>query len=287
LKKDKTPFLLKVVRWVFPRLESISPSLAHRYFVKIFFTPLRYAIPEKERPLLLDAEKFHVGIPGKKIQCYSWGTGPIILLVHGWAGRPTQFRKIIEQFVQIGYQVVGFDGPAHGKSEGKRTNIREFEEALKKIYEFKGSPEGIITHSFGGGAVLYAASRGLKVKKLINIASPTIGDEIIKTYLRAINGSWKTGQTFKNYILKREGQPFEHFTALHLITLIAEPPSILLVHDEDDKEVYLSHAEALVKVHPSAKLYRTKGLGHTRILKDEGVVQACVTFMRDLRLEEY
>jgi pimeloyl-ACP methyl ester carboxylesterase len=287
LKKDKTPFLLKVVRSVFPKLEMISPSLAQRYFIKIFFTPLKYPIPEKEQMLLNQAEKFSVQIRGKKIQCYSWGSGPVILLVHGWAGRPTQFRKIIEQLVQLNYEVVGFDGPAHGLSEGKRTNIREFEEALKKIYEAKGAPEAIITHSFGGGAVFYAASRGLRVKKLINIASPTIGDEIIKTYLRAINGSWKTGDTFKKYILDREGEPFENFTALHLITRIAEPPSILLVHDEDDKEVYISHAEALIEVYPAATLFRTKGLGHTRILKDESVARACVTFIQELRLQEY
>ena len=227
---------------------------------------------------------FEVFIDQKKIQCYQWGEGPVILLVHGWAGRPTQFRKFIEKFVELGYKVVGFDGPAHGASDGATTNIKEFAIAIEKIYEVTGEPEAVLTHSFGGSAVLYAVLQGLPVKKLVNIASPTIGDEIINTYLRAINGSAKTGEFFKSYILKTQGKPFNEFTSLFFIRNIKQPLQLLLVHDEEDRDVYIRHAEELVKVYPRAQLLRTKGLGHTRILKDEGVINACVTFIRGIRL---
>jgi alpha-beta hydrolase superfamily lysophospholipase len=72
---------------------------------------------------------------GLKIQTYRWGdsTKPYVLMMHGWAGRATQFRKFIPELVAAGYQVVGFDGPAHGKSSGKRTTILEFETALKMV----------------------------------------------------------------------------------------------------------------------------------------------------------
>ena len=113
-----------------------------------------------------EAEKFSVDVKGKKMQCYSWGTGPLVLLVHGWAGRPTQFRKIISALTAAGFRVVGFDGPAHGKSAGTSTNIDEFEDVIKTLYVQVGEPESIIAHSFGGGAVLYAAMNGLHVKKL-------------------------------------------------------------------------------------------------------------------------
>ena len=284
MKKDKTPLLLKIVRWLFPKAEAIAPWLARRYFIKIFFTPLRYKVPEKEREIADKAEKFTLHAAGRKIQCYSWGKGPVILVVHGWAGRATQFRKIIESFVDEDYRVVGFDGPAHGKSEGKSTNIIEFEDVLKKVYEKVGEPEGIIAHSFGGGAVLFAATHGLPVKKLINIASPTIGDEIINTYLRAVRGSAKTGEFFKSYILKTQGKPFDEFTSLHFIKHIQQETELLLVHDKDDKEVIMDHPQALKKIYPKAKLLVTEGLGHTRILRDEEVIRNCVTFIRDGRL---
>ncbi len=280
-RKDKTPLPLKIVRWLYPKVESVLPILAHRYFLKIFFSPLRYGVPEKEKKAETFAEKFSIEIAGKTIQCYTWGKGIPVLLVHGWGGRATQFRRFIKPLTALGYQVVGFDGPAHGNSSGNRTSIIEFEETIKAIYKRVGDPKAIIAHSFGGGAVLFAAMNGLKINKLINIASPTIGDEIILTYLNAINGSMATKDFFKKYMLKEYGKPFDEFTALHFIRHLPAPINLLLIHDQNDKEVSLAHTEALVKVYPAARLLKTKGLGHTRILKDNGVIQQCVTFIKE------
>ena len=260
--------------------EGLSLDGAPFFFVTIFFTPLNYAVPEKEKTTERQADKFGLVVDGKKIQCYRWGKGPVVLLVHGWAGRATQFRKIIPALVDENFSVVGFDGPAHGHSHGMSTNIEEFEGVLKKIYETTGAPVAIIAHSFGGGAVLYAAMNGLPVKKLINIASPTIGDEIIHTYLKTINGSSATGTFFKSYIYKRTGKPFDDFTALHFIANLRQKISLLLIHDEDDPEVPIKHAFELMKRYPAAILFRTNGLGHTRILRDDGVIQKCISFIK-------
>ena len=267
------------MRWVFPKLERIVPSLAHRYFVKIFFTPLRFPVPEKEKKAGTFAEKFTVIAAGKKIQCYTWGSGTPVLVVHGWGGRATQFRRFVKPLTGAGYKVVGFDGPAHGRSEGKRTNILEFEEAIRKIYEKVGQPAAIIAHSFGGGVTMYAAMKGLIVPKVINIACPVIGDEIINTYLRAINGSDSTREYFKKYVQKTYGRSFDEFTSSYFVQHLPRPIDVLLIHDEGDKEVLIQHAEKFIRLYPSAKLLKTSGLGHTRILKDDQVIRECVTFI--------
>ena len=261
-------------------MEKTIPSLAHRFFITIFFTPLNYPVPYKEKVVAKEAEKFSLVVAGKKIQCYAWGKGPVVLLVHGWAGRATQFRKIIEALVRENYRVIGFDGPAHGRSQGRSTNIQEFEIVLKKIYEKTGVPECIIAHSFGGGAALYAAMNGLQMKKLINIASPTIGDEIIHTYLKIIHGSADTGLFFKTYIRDTTGKSFEEFTGLHFVQQITQDLDLLLIHDKDDTDVPINHALELIKVYPGARIFKTTGLGHTRILKDEGVIKKCVDFIK-------
>lgn len=282
-KKDKTPLLLKMVRWVFPRLEKFAPPLAHRYFLKIFFTPLKYPVPEKELVAETYARKFTVAAAGKTIQCYEWGneTDPYVLLVHGWAGRSTQFRRFVRPLLNSGLRVIGFDGPAHGRSSGKKTSIDEFETTMHKLYEAKGQPKAILAHSFGGVAALYSAMRGLKIEKLVNIASPSIGDEVIKTYLNAVNGSWSTGEFFKAYVLKKSGKSFDEFSSLHFVQHLPGKIDLLLIHDENDKEVSIRHAEAILEVYPHAHLIRTRKLGHTRILKDDEVIRRCVTFIRD------
>jgi pimeloyl-ACP methyl ester carboxylesterase len=280
VKKNKTPFLLRLVQWIYPKLERIFPSIAHRFFITIFFTPLNYSVPAKEKTIEKQANKFTLQLEGKTIQCYSWGAGPAVLLVHGWAGRATQFRKVISALVAENFRVIGFDGPAHGRSQGRSTNITEFEAVLKMIYHQVAVPEAIIAHSFGGGAVLYAAANGLAVRKLINIASPTIGDEIIQTYLTTINASPATGRFFKSYVLKTTGKPFDEFTALYFIRHVPHDLKLLLVHDENDPEVSINHAVELMKLYPQAELVRTRGLGHTRILRDESVIEKCLSFIK-------
>lgn len=271
-----------MVQWIYPRLERTFPALAHRFFVTIFFTPLNYRVPEKEKLIKAEAEKSTWPIGGKKIRVYVWGVGagPVVLLIHGWAGRATQFRKFIPELVGANFRVVGFDGPAHGESTGRSTNIQEFETVLRRLYERFGTPEGIIAHSFGGGAALYAAMKGLPVKKLINIASPTIGDQIIHTYLKTINGSAATAISFRKHIERSTGQPFENFTALHFIRHLSQTIALLLVHDDQDDEVSIEHAYALLKHYPQATLFRTNGLGHTRILRDEKVIEKCLSFLK-------
>jgi predicted alpha/beta hydrolase family esterase len=282
-KKDNTPFLLKLVRWFFPKLEKFAPPLAHQYFLRIFFTPLRYKTPEKELTAEKFARLFTLSVAGKTIQCYEWGDekAPYVLVIHGWAGRATQFRRFFKPLMNSGIRVIGFDGPAHGRSTGKKTSIDEFEATLRKMYEVKGEPLGMIAHSFGGVAALYSAMRGLKIRKLVNIASPTIGDEVIKTYLSAVNGSWSTGEFFKSYVFKTSGKTFDEFSSLHFVKHLPSPVDLLLVHDENDKEVAIRHSEELMKIYRYAHLIRTKKLGHTRILKDDDVIRKSVTFLRD------
>ncbi len=281
MRTDKTPPLLKAIRWLFPKLEWISTRLAVAYFEKIFFTPLRYKTPYKEKELESSATFFDISWK-LRIQGYEWGDSskPYILVIHGWAGRSTQFRKFIPELIKGGYRVVGFDGPAHGRSEGRKTNLYDFEEVLKKIIGMKGVPVAVIAHSFGGGAALYAIMQGLPITKLVNIASPTIADEIVKSYLKAIGGSWKTGAAFKKLIHKKYGKPFEEFTAMHFIKEITDL-KLLLVHDADDKDVSIIQAEALIRAYPKGRLITTHGLGHNRILKDEKVISACLDFIRN------
>lgn len=279
-KKDKTPFLLKLVRWGFPKLEKYFPALAHRYFLRIFFTPLKYPVPEKEEKAISYTNRFTLTAANQTVQGYIWGEeGPYVLVVHGWAGRATQFRRFVKPLLRAGFRVIGFDGPAHGRSTGRRTNLFEFRETLNRIYEMHGEPSAIIAHSFGGVAVLFAAMHGLRVHKLVNIASPTIGDEVIRTYLKAVNGSWSTGLFFKDYIKRTLGKTFDEFSSLHFVRNLPQPIDMLLVQDENDREVEMRHAEALIAVYPQARLLRTHKLGHTRILKDDEVIRQIVAFI--------
>lgn len=228
------------------------------------------------------AEKFSINSNGSKIQYYQWGDPlkPYVLVVHGWAGRATQFRKFIPVFTDGGFRIIGMDGPAHGKSSGKRATLVDFSDAIKNLAIVKGVPLAIIAHSFGGGASLHSIVNGFPVKKLINIATPTIGDRIIESYLTVIGGSPSVGKGFKQFVRVKYGKPFEEFTTLELIKRVTDDFKLMIVHDKDDKDVELIHVEELVKVFPAARLNITSGLGHYRILKDDLVILSCLAFVK-------
>jgi pimeloyl-ACP methyl ester carboxylesterase len=279
-KTVKTPLALRVIPAVFPWLERLAPFLANRFFRYLFFTPISYPIPDKERKAEKFSENFVLSVGDMKIQCYRWGESKkTILVVHGWAGRATQFRRFVKPVLAEGYQVVGFDGPAHGKSSGWSTNLNEFLQVIQELRK-QFDIQAIIAHSFGGVASLYAIAEGLPVKTLVTIASPTIADEIVNTYLRAIGASAKTGEAFKKYILGKYGKPFEAYSSLAFIRQVPENLELLLAYDTDDIEVSMKHPQELMKVFPKARLLQTSGLGHTRILRDNSLIREVVTFIR-------
>lgn len=283
-KPFKEPFLLRFTRWVFPKLERIAPELAVRLFTQLFFTPLHFGFPVKEKAWAKTARKRSILIGDKKINVYEWGNAgdPAILFIHGWAGRGTQFRKFFEPFMQGGFRILTFDGPAHGKSEGKRTNVLEFEEVVRKLWNKNNPPAGVIAHSFGGTVSLYTAFKGLPIRKLVMIGTPVIGELVIKGFLKAVNGSEKTGIAFRQRLKEKYGRTFEEFSAEYLLPRLPDPVDLLIIHDEQDRESPIRHAEEATRLYPASQLIRTSGLGHNRILRDKKVIDSCLQFMKEI-----
>ena len=58
--------------------------------------------------------------------------------MHGWAGRSTQLFAFADRLLEKGFMVVSFDGPAHGKSSGKRTMMPDFLETIRKVDQTYG-----------------------------------------------------------------------------------------------------------------------------------------------------
>ena len=111
------------------------------------------------------------------------------------------------------------------------------------------------------------------------IGSPTIAEDVVGEYMRLINGSMKSAEGINQYVQSITNKPFEHFFALHIIEQIKDL-DLQLIYDEEDKQTPIHHADVLLKAYPQARLTKTKGLGHTRILQNEGVIEQCLESMR-------
>jgi pimeloyl-ACP methyl ester carboxylesterase len=268
------PMPLRILRTVYPVMEKVIPGIAFNIAFRLFYTPIRYKTPERELPLQESAKKFTTKINGKRTQFYSWGSeqNPLAIVAHGWMGRATQFYKLVDAFLKRNYHVVGFDGPAHGASAGRESNILEFAEAIGFISEKYGNIHCALGHSFGGVTILNAIEQGTPIDNVVLIATPTIASDIIKSFEEKINASPATGERFLKEVDRRYGIAFEYMSASEIIKRI-ELKNLLLVHDENDRDVPIAHSRLMKELYPQAHTIFTEGLGHTRILRNDGVVK--------------
>ena len=62
---------------------------------------------------------------------------------------------------------------------------------------------------------------------------------------------------------------------------VGQSAPLLVIHDQDDRDVPPHHGAAVAASWPGAQLVETTGLGHSRILRDAGVVAQAVSFIAE------
>lgn len=271
----------KYLSYTFSIISIIFPKLAAKIALRFFATPTRIPRPLSEMEAYEKAEKFFLT---NKIAAFRWGNknDPVVLLIHGWNGRGTQISAFYKKLVEKKFQVIALDGPGHGISPGKMTNPSHYAQFITDAQK-ELAPEGahaIIAHSFGGGCAVLAASRGLKTKGLVLIASPAFYDKVVDYFARNFG--------LKNKAIDYFVKEVEAFAQIHPKELnignIGSKLNLpaLIIHDQDDNAVHFSSAQAICNSWPLAKLIASQGLGHRRILKDPNIIGHVVEFINTL-----
>jgi len=278
--------LQSTLKTTFGVTEKVAPTLAERWAIKLFVQPMKFKRPVREAELIQDAQieqrpfqGFYARPPAQAyFVSYRWGSGPVVLLVHGWAGRGSQMATFAAPLVAAGYRVLTFDAPAHGDSPGKQTNLLEVSQIIQALSQEVGGFAAIIGHSFGGMAAGYAVRHGVQAQKLITIGSPATMDHVLTGFGEQINASPQMVQRLKNYLSTIAQQEVDTFSLAHTVATLDLPG--LIVHDQQDRDVAYSQAQLLHQVWPCSRLLTTDGLGHRRILRDETIIAQVVDFVR-------
>jgi hypothetical protein len=261
----------------------LSEGLGARVAERLFTTPARRARPETEGDILATGHRFDVSIAlrrdgtRRRIAAWKWGSGPAVILVHGWEGRGAQLGSLIEPLVDAGMSVVTFDAPAHGDSTGRRLYLTDHAEALAAVIAHVGGAHAIVSHSFGAATLLIAhAHAGVDVARNIAIAPNAIIDDAIFRFTQVLRLGTAERTALEERLALQTGY---HPAQLDVETLVANRDSALLViHDSDDKEVPPFHGRRLADAWPGARHITTRGLGHRRILRDPSVIADVVAF---------
>lgn len=262
-------------------LNFFSKSLATSLIAKMFVTPVKHKVPEREVMMGESAKKELVLIPslGYEVMVYTYGYSKTkVLLAHGWSGRGTQMYAIADKVLENGMMIISFDGPAHGLSNGKTTTPREFIKTIEFLQEKYGPFEAAVGHSFGSISLLKSVSEGLKINKLV-----VIGTEFtITNTLEKLIQSLQLKSNMVSKLKKRLDAAFKGDIEIYSAAESAKKVTIptLVIHDTQDTDVDVSSAYKLRQNLASGELWVTNGLGHRKILREASITDRIIEFIK-------
>lgn len=268
-------------------VDRVSPRRAEELATDLFLTPRRIAAPARELEWASEASSFGmVTSKGNRIEILVWGEGErgTVLLLHGWEGRASQMGALARTFAAEGYRAVAPDFPAHGASLGRRTNVVEASWVAYDVAKRVGPLEAIVAHSFGCAAATVAIGRGAETARAVFVAPANDFSFYSETFSSALRLPMSMPQRIQRETEKRVGIAWESLQPDALPAGRAVP--LLVVHDEVDREIPLSQGAKVADVWPGATMLKTRGLGHTRILRDAGVASAALKFVTGAARDE-
>lgn len=268
-------------RAAFGTLERLAPNLGIRWATNLWLSVPQFK--GRIRPDIPPGERFTVTVGTREVAGTTWGTGPTVYLVHGWAGVGAQLLPFVTPLVGKGYKVVTFDALSHGASDPgelgpRRTTIPEMTRAFTAVVKEHGQPHAVIAHSVGCNATFFALRGGLRPGRLVFLA-PMTQPTAMTTIFAATLGFGeriRTGMTKR--VAERAGAPWDDFELPPLVARITTPP-LLTVHDPADRVTRYADSVALAKVWPNAELVTVTGKGHRGILRDPDTITRAVDFV--------
>ena len=258
---------MSLVRGMNATLGHLAPELAARQMRRVFTIPHTPAPRAWERPWEEGAERVTLRFG---LSALRWGSGPAVLLQHGWEGRPTQFAVLIEALLDAGFAVVALDGPAHGRSPGREATPVQFARALIEAAAELPPLRALVGHSMGGASAMLAVQMGLRVEQLITVSAPSRLLLMLERFSRFVGLPPLAGERFIAQIERRAGMPVSELDVSRYLL----PMPGLVVHAADDKVVPAGEARRIHQFWPGSRLLELEQGGHSQVLADPRLVEA-------------
>ncbi|HEU5352883.1 MAG TPA: alpha/beta hydrolase [Actinocrinis sp.] len=294
--RSSLPLRQRATRLAFGALERRAPRLGARWAERVWCT-VQHADRSRSVPAApgdLGTIPLHEGTAPTFV-AEVWGTsGPVVYLLHGWGGHRSQFGAFVAPLLATGFRVVAIDAPSHGDSAPgsfgpNRSLITEFTAALAAAARAFGPAHAVIGHSLGGGCAALAVLDGLAAKRLVLISPMTDPTRFMQGFAAMLGFGDRIRSGLMRRLELRTGRPMADFDAVGRAqsSFKAEPPlddaqlpSLLVIHDREDKQIPFGMGKAIAAAWQGAELLGTNGLGHNRILRDPEVIRSAVEFVQ-------
>ena len=264
----------------FKLLSILSKKKTAEKAFDVFGTPFLKSVRKQS---VENAEIIQFQLNHKKVNGYRWNHPQTrkALILHGFGSAAHKFEDYAVLLAAKGYEVLAFDAPAHGDSEGDRTNAIEYCAMIKEVMARYGPVESFLAHSFGGISLSLALEDTMHDAhtKVVFIAPATETTSAVDGAFNMLKIKNETVRNeFDKLVFELSGKKTEWFSMRRAMNNIKA--SVLWIHDEDDDITPWADALKVAEDnHPNIKFVLTKGLGHRKIYHDEIVKKQVIEFL--------
>lgn len=258
-------------------VQRVSPELAGRWAERVFFTPPHRPLSAGDLAILERARAFRVTADGRAVRAWQWGSGPRVMLAHGWGGAGGRFSSFVEPILAAGFSAVTYDGPGHGLTGRGLSSAPEMARAFDAVVAEVGPPHAVIAHSFGGVVTALALAHGLDPRRVVLIAPAADPLRFVDEFVRVLRLSPQTGMALRVRSERRIRFAWDQLEVLPVFARARSP--VLVVHDQDDETIPIEEGRRIAATWPGAEFVPTRGLGHRGVLRDPGVIARAVAFV--------
>lgn len=263
-------------------LARVSKRKAAQEALKLFLSP-RQRLRKKLPPIFSEAENLQTNFRGLRMVGYRWGqpSEKKVLILHGWESGMVNFYRYVRPLMQMGFEVMGFDAPAHGKSGGRSVNALDYRDFIIHLHKTYGPIKHYIGHSFGGLGLSLAleAMPHDESFKAVLIAPATESTTAIRQFFHIIQLDEEVQRIFNEMIYQRHNKPPEWYSAARAAQFIKA--QVLFLQDKKDEQTpYRDVLPIIRENYPNFKFLITSGLGHKKIYSDEKSMDAILKFLK-------
>ncbi len=256
-------FLPKLMGLRLMTLYKINPEKAVYKAFKLFCTPRGGFVKPHQKDFLNAHKAKQIRFKKIKIQTYRWkGSGAKVLLLHGWDSHTYRWKDLVKHLKSKDYDIMAFDAPAQGYSEGHLLSVPIYNEVLNTIFD-EFSPQIIVGHSMGGMTAIFNQHQKSNpdIKKMVLLGAPSNLKRIMDGFQKILNLSDKFMAATEQYFKKRYGFLFAEFNSKIFARSIKIPT--LIIHDKYDKIVPYNEATEIHDAIENSTLMITEGAGHS------------------------
>ncbi|MBD1385213.1 alpha/beta hydrolase [Mucilaginibacter rigui] len=273
--------LKQIIEQVKTLIAENKPDELNTMLWQLICYPPKIPLRLHQEQLFSEAEKFTVTVNDPyftnqqlNINGFKWGTGSHkVLLSHGWGSKAADFDGLINALRENkDLQIVAFDAPANGSSDGDLSNLLLFANAVKAVIAATGEPDIAIGHSFGTMANVSALTElHITPMLLVSIAPFILLQENFIRSMTAVGVPADAQQAFLEDFKSRYGiYPSEY--AMQKLYTFDDTLNHWLAYDDHDAMLPDAYLQDFLKAHPTIKTKNYSGAGHERVIKSAELI---------------